>query len=213
MTFLKRLMCRFMISLRYCFEMSSKRFIQDHFQTFHSKVVRKRVNKKKNARGKTGTVLEKSMCHLILCHVKSITGKVFYYSRPLFRPSSSPFHLSFKELAFHSSYRVVVTSCLQRYSTLPLSFSFSSFLCHRLHIIPPSHTSSAVVGGRSFSSSIFARSRSPLAENRCYYLPGQERLGREGSTFFFTFLLYIDSTVRPLGTNRWHAGEVEMLPT
>lgn len=83
MTFLRRLTCRLMISLRYCFEMSSKRLIQDHFQTFHSKVVRKRVNKKKNARGKTGTVLEKSMCHLILCHVKSITGKVFYYSRPL----------------------------------------------------------------------------------------------------------------------------------
>lgn len=35
----------------------------------------------------------------------------------------------------------------------------------------------------------------------------------EKSTFFSTFLLYSDSTVRPLGANRWHAGEVEMLPT
>lgn len=116
---------------------------------------------------------------------------------------------SFFQRVFRSTYRAVVTPHLQRYSALPLSFSFSSFLYHRLHIIPPPHTSSAVVGGRSFSSSIFVRSRSPLAENRCYYLPGQVRgrgssWGAKGalfsSRFFYTWTVRFGHQEQIVGT-------------
>lgn len=124
---------------------------------------------------------------------------------------------SFEELAFRSSYRAIVTPGLQRYSALPLSFSFSFFLCHRLHIIPPPHL---VRGRRRPLFFIFdIRPLSVPFSWKPMLLPSRigtdagGLFGREGSTFFFTFLLYMDSTVRPLGANRWHAGEVEMLPT
>jgi len=69
--------------------------------------MQKRVNNKKNPR-EDGTVLDKSVYHLILYHVKFITISKKYLTTLGWIPWVSifvSFYLSFKELAFCSSYR------------------------------------------------------------------------------------------------------------
>lgn len=111
----------------------------------------------------------------------------------------------------HSSSSAATWSCLSFF----LFFSF--FLYHQLHIIPPPNL---VRNRRRPPFFIFdirwllvPFSWKPMLLPSQIGAGGKERWRKRRALFSLTFLLYSDSTVRPLGANCWHAREVEMLPT
>lgn len=136
----------------------------------------------------------------------------------LWYPSSFPFPVSFKRVSLsfviadssHSSSAVLGLASF----FLSLSFPFyaTDFILFLLHTSRPWSSAAVLFHLRySFAYSVPFSWKPMLLPSRIG-TDAEGRLRREGSTFFLTFLLYMDSTVRPLGANRWHA-EVEMLPT